>query len=126
MLHHRGARAVLAVVVILCVADPFARGQETPSPSPTAARVKAALSDPTKPFVLLVQMTAKEGAGEKIEAAFAKASGPTHREKGCLAYDLSRDPQSPSHYVLYERWQNLEALESHLQTPYTTAALHEV
>jgi quinol monooxygenase YgiN len=88
--------------------------------------VKAAVKDTGKPFVMLIQITAKEGAGEKIDAAFARASAPTHREKGCLAYEMSHDPQSPTHYVLYEHWQNLEALEAHLRTPYTSAVLREL
>jgi quinol monooxygenase YgiN len=95
-------------------------------PHPIAVMVKGTLKDPDAPFTLLVRFQAKEGAGEKLEAAFAKAAKATRQEKGCLVYQLNRDVKMPTHYVIYERWQNLAALEAHLKSPHITTLLTEI
>jgi quinol monooxygenase YgiN len=71
-------------------------------------------------------LEAKEGVGKKFEAAFAKAIGPTLKEKGCLEYQLNRDAKAPTKYLLYERWDNLESLEAHLRSKHITALLEEL
>jgi quinol monooxygenase YgiN len=91
--------------------------------NPIVAQVKASLKDQTKPFTLIVRLQTKEDAGAKFEAAFAKAVGPTRKEKGCLVYQLDRDTKKPGAYLVYERWQNLAALEAHLQSPHITNLL---
>jgi quinol monooxygenase YgiN len=118
---------LLAGVVLVVTCGVFvdaAAAQE--KPHPVAVFVKANLKDPTMPFALLVRFEAKEGAGEKLEASFAKAIKLSRKEKGCLAYDLNRDPKMPSHYVLYERWQNLSSLEAHLKSAHIAAMLTEL
>lgn len=115
------AVASLAVAA-LCVAS--VTGQE--KSHPIAAQVKASLSDPSKPFTMLVMLKVKEGSGAKVEAAFTTAVKATRREKGCLAYDLNRDAKAPQQYLVYERWQNLAALEAHLKSQHITALLGEL
>jgi quinol monooxygenase YgiN len=95
-------------------------------PHPIAVMVKGVLKDPNMPFTLLVRFQAKEGAGEKLEAAFAKAAKATRQEKGCLVYQLNRDLKMSNNYVLYERWQNLAALEAHLKSQHITTLLTEL
>src|SRR5262249_11135030 len=76
---------------------------------------KKNFSDPTKPFTLMIQFKVQEGQGPKFEAAMAKVVKETRKVKGNLAYELSRTPKG-SIYVIYERWENLAALEAHLKT----------
>jgi quinol monooxygenase YgiN len=83
---------------------------------PALARVRASVQDPTKPFVMIITFRVKEGQGPKFEAAFAKAIAKTRKEKGCRAYDLSRNEKVPGEYVLYERWDGVEALAGHLKS----------
>lgn len=83
---------------------------------PVLTRVKASVKDPAKPFVMLITFHVKDGQGPKFEAAFAKAIAATRKEKGCRAYDLSLNEKNPHEYVLYERWDNLDALAAHLKT----------
>jgi quinol monooxygenase YgiN len=99
-------------------------GQDKENPVITA--VKSRLKDPDKPFTLIVRIKLKEGAGKDFEASFAKASLATRKEEGNLAYDLNRDTQDPSRYLIYERWKNLAALEAHLKTSYIKALLAEL
>ncbi len=88
--------------------------------------VKSRLKDPDKPFTLITPVQVKEGAGKQFEAAFAKTVTATRKEKGNLAYDLNRDTQAPSRYMVYEHWKDLAALEAHLNTPYVKALLAEL
>jgi quinol monooxygenase YgiN len=94
--------------------------------NPLVEQVSATVKDTSMPFALLVHFEAKEGAGQKLEAAFAKAVAATRRENGCLAYDLIRDAQTPIRYVVYERWQNLAALEAHLSSSHIAALRTEI
>jgi autoinducer 2-degrading protein len=94
--------------------------------NPIAAQVKAALKDPSKPFTLMIQLQVKDGMQEKFEAAFAKASKATHKEKGCIAYDLNRDAKDPTRFLVYERWKSLSDLQDHLKAEHTMALLGEL
>lgn len=118
---HRLATALLAAVLL---AAPPARAQD--EPHPIAAQVKAALKDPSRPFTMLVSLQVKPGQAGKLEAAFARAVKPSRKEKGCLAYDLSRDVRAADRYVVYERWHDLAALEAHLKSKHVTALLAEL
>jgi quinol monooxygenase YgiN len=89
------------------------------------AAAKKDLSDPTKPFTLLIQFTVKEGQAKKFEAAMTKTIEGTRKEKGNQAYELSRTPLGRG-YVVYERWESLAALEAHLNAAYFKTALDGV
>lgn len=93
---------------------------------PIAVKVKESLKDPAKPFAMAVILQAKPGTEAQLEAAFVKAIQATRKEKGCSTYDLNRDLQKPGQYVLYERWQDLPALNAHLHTPHITKLLADL
>lgn len=101
----------ILVAVLLSVSQP----QEKSKEHPLLRVAKESLSDTTKPFTLLVRFKVKEGKGPTFEALAAKAVKETRKEKGNLAYELSRSAKG-SNYVIYERWENLAALEAHLKT----------
>lgn len=94
-------------------------------PNPIVAEVKANLKDVAKPFTMLVFIQVKEGSEEKFEAAFAKAIAGTRKEKGNLAYQLNRDVKKRGAYVVYERWNDLAALDAHMKTPHIAALRRE-
>lgn len=94
--------------------------------NPVIASVKSRLKNPDKPFTLIVRVQVKEGADKQFEAAFAKAIPASRKEKGNLAYDLNRDTENPSRYLVYERWKNLAALEDHFKTAHLKALLAEL
>ena len=50
----------------------------------------------------------------------------TVREAGVLAYQLHREPDNPSGFIVYERWRSLEDLEGHLRTTYIAALRAEI
>jgi quinol monooxygenase YgiN len=80
--------------------------------------VRATVKDPAKPFTLVVVLKLKDGSGPQFEAWFAKVAKESRKEKGNRAYDLSRSVKEPAQYLVYERWDNLAALEAHLKSPH--------
>jgi quinol monooxygenase YgiN len=76
------------------------------------------VKDQKKPFTLVIRMTVKEGSATKFEEAFAKAAKATKAEKGCITYELNRDTEDTSRYVVYERWKSVADLESHIKSDY--------
>jgi quinol monooxygenase YgiN len=115
----------LVIGVLTAVAVPAVAAAQDKE-DPILALVKSHLKDPDRPFTLAIRLQAKDGAGDRLEAAFAKSRRETRREKGNLAYDLNRDTAEPSHYLVYERWKSLADLESHLKTSYVKALLAEL
>src|SRR4051812_10487750 len=102
-------------------------GTALPAPAaddhPVVALVKTKVKDPAKPFALLVTIKAKAGKEKDVEAAFGPAIAATKKEPGCLAYELNRDPDDPTTYVMYERFKSVAALADHLQHDHTQALL---
>src|SRR5690349_3326136 len=92
-----GMCLAVGLLAVLCHANRVA-GEDKENPIITS--VKSRLKDPGKPFTLIVRVRVKEGAGKLFEAAFAKAITATRKEKGNLGYDLNRDTQDPSRYLV--------------------------
>lgn len=93
------------------------------SDHPIAALVRSKVPNPAQPFALAVELQALDGRGDEVVAAIKKCGSiiASRKEAGCAVYDISRDLDSPDHFVVYEIWRDLPALESHLATPHFTA-----
>jgi quinol monooxygenase YgiN len=120
-------RSILFVAMAGCLflaGAPVGRTGEKDNPIIKLAKEK--LSDPKKPFAMVVFLTAKEGEGKKLEELFKPAVEGSRKEKGCTAYDLNRDLQETSKYYVYERWQSLAALEAHMETSHIKALLSKI
>jgi len=63
-------------------------------------------------------MRARAGKEQELEDFLTALVGHTRREAGCLNYDLHRQQDDPSVYVMYENWVDRAALDMHLQMPY--------
>jgi len=119
MLTYRSWRFPLAALV-------FAGGFSTAlgaDDHPVVALVKSKVNDPAKPFALLVTIKAKAGKEKDVEAAFAPCIAATKREGGCLAYELNRDADDPTVYLMYEKFKSVAALNSHLKQDHTKKLL---
>jgi quinol monooxygenase YgiN len=90
---------------------------------PVVALVKSKVKDPSKPFALLVTIKAKAGKEKDVEAVFAPCIAATKKEAGCLAYELNRDPDDPTTYVMYEKFKSVSALDDHLKQDHTKKLL---
>ena len=90
---------------------------------PVVALVKSKVKDTSKPFALLVTIKAKAGKEKEVEAVFGPCIAATKKEAGCLAYELNRDPDEPTTYIMYEKFKSVTALEDHLKQDHTTKLL---
>jgi quinol monooxygenase YgiN len=90
---------------------------------PVITFVRSKVSDPGKPFTIIADLTAHPGRGDEVAAAIvgSGAVSLTRAEPGCLAYDVCQDTDARDHFVVYERWQDLAALASHLETAHFAA-----
>jgi len=109
----------LSVLMLASVAPTAARGDD----HPVVALVKSKVKDPAKPFALFVTIKAKAGKGKELEAVFAPCIAATKKEKGCLAYELNRDADDPTAYVMFEKFKSVAALEEHLKQEHTAKLL---
>lgn len=80
---------------------------------------------------ILVTMMIKEGRMKEFLSICEELRPLVLREKGCLAYDYARETNSPlgiqepieaNRITLLERWESLDALKAHMETPHMKAA----
>ena len=116
----------LAAVAAVCVLARSVAVAQADEPHPIVAEARAALKDPAKPFTLAVRLKLNAGTTEQFETIFAKAAKLAREEKGCLTYELNRDAKGETSYLVYERWQNLAALETHIKSPHFLELSDEV
>jgi quinol monooxygenase YgiN len=115
-------RSWLLALPVLALAGMFSASPGADD-HPVVALVKSKVKDTAKPFALLVTIKAKAGKEKDLEAAFAPCLAATKKEPGCLAYELNRDPDEPTTYVMFEKFKNVAALEAHLKLEHTTKLL---
>ena len=67
---------------------------------------------------LTVQFTIKPGTNDAFEAGFKKAAAAVKaQDQGCEMYDLFKSVDSPTRYVMIERWTTPELLTAHMKSP---------
>src|SRR5438270_13438615 len=110
---HRGPLLVLPVLIlgVTLSAGPARAADE----NPIVALVKSKVKDPAKPFAMTVTFKVKAGKEKDFEKAFAPCLTATRKEPGCVAYELNRDPDDPSTYIMYEKFKSVAALEAHIK-----------
>jgi len=109
----------LSGFVLAAVLSPVLAADE----HPVVTLVKSKVKNPDKPFALLVTLKAKPGKEKELESAFAPCIAATKKEAGCLAYELNRNPDDPTVYVMYEKFKSVAALSDHLKQAHTMKLL---
>jgi len=80
---------------------------------------------------ILVTMMIKEGRMQEFLAVCEELRPQVLQEKGCLAYDYTREvpsplgiqePLEPNRITLIERWESLDALKAHMEAPHMKKA----
>lgn len=67
-------------------------------------------------FVLVVRMTAQEGAEEEAARIIPQLAEASRAEPGCVHYIPHRDPEDPRVFLFYEQYRDKAAFEEHGQT----------
>ena len=70
------------------------------------------------PIGITVKFEIKPGTNEQFESGFQKAAAAVKaQDEGCEMYDLYKSVDSPTSYVMVERWATQELLEAHMKSP---------
>lgn len=51
-----------------------------------------------------------------VKAELLKLVAPTHKESGCIQYQLHQDNEDPKHFIFYEEWKSQADLTTHFET----------
>lgn len=67
---------------------------------------------------MVALLTAQDGKGGEVLAAWPDLSKQVHAEDGCLGYDLHRVAGKPDEFVVLEQWASVGALAAHGKSPH--------
>lgn len=65
-------------------------------------------------ITVIATVRAKAGCEEKAKKLLLELVEATHREEGCINYDLHQSIESKGEFVFHENWKSKEVLEAHL------------
>jgi len=67
---------------------------------------------------LTLKFEIKPGTGTEFETGFRKAAAVVKaQDEGCEMYDLFKSIDSPTTYVMVERWATQALLDAHMKSP---------
>ncbi|MED4227116.1 putative quinol monooxygenase [Neobacillus cucumis] len=69
-------------------------------------------------IVLTAKYQCKTGMGDTVEQALREMISLVKEEKGCIHYLVNRSKDEPETFLLFEQYQDEQALSSHSETPY--------
>jgi quinol monooxygenase YgiN len=77
-------------------------------------------------IVVVAEMTAQPGKAEALRRAIEAAIPSTRAEKGNSVFRLHEDRKTPGHFVLYERFDDEEAIDTHFRAPHFKTLMEQV
>jgi len=69
-------------------------------------------------IVVVATMKAKAGSEQEMEKALREVVPLVEAEEGTFVYTLHRAKREPQKFLMYEKYPNKEALNTHGSTPY--------
>jgi len=69
-------------------------------------------------LVVAATLKAAQGKGDELEKEFRKLIPEVHKEPGTLTYIVHRALDDADKFLVYERYENKEALDYHTSTPH--------
>ena len=109
---------VLLALVWGCFSVPV--HAQSPQVEDLIAPIRAQVASEDEPFSILIFITLKPGEEGAFERTFAPVIAATRQEPGNIEFQLSQHPTESNVYFLYERWENLTAVEQHMGLPHMT------
>lgn len=76
--------------------------------------------------VCVAEFYAIEGKMNSLIAALHILMQPTHKEPGCLRYELNQRSDDPRWITYIEKWRDKEAFDAHCEMPYITHFFEDV
>jgi quinol monooxygenase YgiN len=74
----------------------------------------------TTQVVCVAEFFAQPGKADELIAALHSLMEPTHREPGCIRYELNQRADDRSGITFIEKWKDKAAFDEHCATPYIT------
>jgi quinol monooxygenase YgiN len=68
--------------------------------------------------VCIAEFRAKEGSTEALIDALHILIEPTHREPGCIRYELNQREDDPRWITFIEKWKDQKSFDEHCAMPY--------
>lgn len=69
--------------------------------------------------VLVARYYVQPGQGDAVEKALQEMAALVQQlEPGCILYEANRSQDDPDEFLLYERYRDQAALETHRETPH--------
>jgi len=65
---------------------------------------------------VIAKMTIKEDMVEQVKSSVQEMVAETRKEAGCLVYQLFQDVNNQKVFAFVEEWENMEALNKHLNS----------
>lgn len=72
----------------------------------------------TTRVVCVAEFYAKDGKTDDLISALHGLMNPTHKESGCLRYELNQRVDDPRWIAFVEKWTDKKAFDEHCATPY--------
>jgi quinol monooxygenase YgiN len=79
-----------------------------------------------KQLVCIAQFTAKPGRQNQLMESISKLMQLTHKEKGCIPYELNQHNSNPRIVTLVEKWADQKAFDQHCAMPYIIEYFRDV
>jgi quinol monooxygenase YgiN len=76
--------------------------------------------------VCVAEFYAKEGKTDELIAAMHPLMEPTHKEPGCIRYELNQRQDDPRWITYVEKWKDKKAFDDHCAMPYITHFFNDV
>ena len=72
-------------------------------------------------LIVAGEVVVEEGSVERVRDALRIMEEETRKEPGCRTYAFSVDVNDPTMLRIFERWDSMDALEQHFETPHMAA-----
>ena len=76
-----------------------------------------------EPIRVVARINVQSGKEDEAKSILFNLIQPTHREPGCLHYELLQNHNNSTEFVLLEEWETQAALNEHTAASHTKAAL---
>lgn len=71
-------------------------------------------------IIVVSKSEIREGKLEEYKGIAARLVEETRKEAGCISYDLCQDVDNSNILTFVEKWESMQALDAHMQTPHFT------
>ena len=65
-------------------------------------------------LTIVAHIRPHQDQAELVLSELSKLVAPTRAEEGCINYDLHRDNEDPTYFMLYENWESRELWQQHM------------